>query len=263
MRRILVLLRNEVIKAGNGRLALIGVAVCCFICLILLATIRPREVGAMNGWIFTQMVMLAIFTEMGMIFAALFAAQLFAEETGSGTIRLGLCAPVRRYEYFLAKVLAAHLYMAALTVVVLAVTVALGSLKHDFGPIEDSIGVIYSTAQASRCLGMTVILTWLPLGSVVMCGLLISVWATRAGVAMGTTVGAIVLIETLKHLIGIGPWLFTHYLSFPWVVFHEMAQGVDYRWFPGLWRLLAVCGGTWALAFVAALWRFCRRDLNV
>lgn len=263
MRRILLLLRNEVTKAGNGKLASIGVAVCCLFCLIFFATIRPQEVGALNGWIFTQMVMLALFTEMGMIFVALFAAQLFAEETGSGTIRLGLCAPVRRYEYFLAKVIAAHLYMAALTVIVLATTVTLGSLKHDFGPIRDSIGVIYGSAQASRCLAVTMVLSWLPLGTVAMFGLLISVSATRAGVAMGMTIGTIILIETLKHLIGIGPWLFTNYLPFPWVVFHEMAQGVDYRWFPELWKMLAVCGGTWVLTFVAALWRFCRRDLNV
>jgi ABC-type transport system involved in multi-copper enzyme maturation permease subunit len=263
VRRILRLLRNEVIKAGNGRLALIGVAVSCLICLILFTTLRPQEVGALNGWIFTQMVMLTVFTEMGVVFAALFAAQLVAEETGSGTIRLGLCAPVRRYEYFLAKVLAAHLYMMALTVIVLAVTVALGSLRHDFGPIGDTVGVVYGVSQACRCLAVTVALTWLPLGAVVMFALLISVSATRAGVAMGTTLAAIILLETLKHLIGIGPWLFTNYLPFPWVVFHEMAQGVDYRWFPELWKMLAVCGSTWGLAFAAALWRFSRRDLNV
>lgn len=263
MRRILRLLRNEVIKAGNGKLACIGVAVCCLICLILFATLRTQEVGALNGWIFTQMVMLSLFTEMGMIFAALFAAQLFAEETGSGTIRQGLCAPVRRYEYFLAKVIAAHLYMAALTLIVLATAMSLGALRHDFGPIRDSLGVIYTSAQASRCLVLAVVLGWLPLGAVVMFALLISVSATRAAVAMGTTLGAIILIETLKHLIGIGPWLFTNYLAFPWVIFHEMAQGVDYRWFPGLWKMLTVCGSTWVLTFAVALWRFCRRDLNL
>ena len=262
MRKIALLLRNEIIKARNGKLACIGVGVCGVICLILFATIRQKEVGALNGWIFTQMVMLSLFTEMGMIFIALFAAQLFAEEAGSGTIRLGLCAPVKRYQYFLAKVIAGHLYMAGLTLIVLTFTVALGMSKHGFGPVEDTFGVIYPTSQAVRCLATTVVLSWLPLGAVVMVALLISVLTRRAVIAMGTTIGLIIMIETLKHMIGIGPWLCTNYLSFPWIIFHEMAQGVDYRWFPELWKMLVVCGATWLACFAIALSRFCRQDLN-
>lgn len=263
MKRIFLLLYNEGVKARNGRLACIGIGVCLLICLILFGTIRQQEVGALNGWVFVQMVMMSIFTEMGVVFTVLFAAQLVAEETGSGTIRTSLCVPVRRYEFFLAKVVAGHFYMIALTVLVLGATLALGALRHPFGPIRDTLGVIYGTGEIIRGLVLALILLWIPLGTVVMFGLLVSVFVTRSGVAMGTALGLVIMLETLKHFVGIGPWLFTNYLPFSWVVFHEMAQGVDYRWFPGLVRMLSVCLSTWICLFALSLWRFCRRDLNV
>ena len=53
-------------------------------------------------------------------------------------------------------------------------------------------------------------------------------------------IGTIVLVEAVKYFIWIGPYVFATYLGAPWVIFHEVAQGVPYEWFPQTWKIIAV-----------------------
>ena len=56
-----------------------------------------------------------VFTDLGPIFIVVFAAMLLAEETGTGTIRAALAAPVHRWEFYLAKAVIGLLYMMVLS----------------------------------------------------------------------------------------------------------------------------------------------------
>lgn len=263
LRRILTLLRNELSKTFRTRFLWTSVAAVGFICVIMFLAIKRDDIGEINGWIYVGLVMQGVFAEVGLILVAVFSAMLLAEETATGTIRTALTAPIRRRELFLAKVGIGLLYMILLSVFALGLSLALAAFKYKFGPISDSAGVIYGTGEVVGNLVRAYVLSWIPLGALVIFGLCMSALTTRSGPAIGLTVGSIMLVESLKHFIEIGPYLFTQYMGAPWVVFHEVSQGVDYQWLPGMWRVAAVCGAHASVCFVIGLWRFCRRDMNL
>ena len=95
-----------------------------------------------------------VFTDIGPIFIIVFAAKLVAEETGAGTIRAALAAPVYRWELYLAKAVTGLLYMIVLSAAALLFSVALAKIHYHFGAVGDSAGVVYSRNQAmQRALG--------------------------------------------------------------------------------------------------------------
>lgn len=263
VRRTLVLLRNEVSKTVRTRFLWTSIAAVGFLCVIMFLTIRRDDIGEMNGWVYVGLVMQGVFSEVGLILVAVFSAMLLAEETATGTIRTALTAPIRRGEFFLAKAGIGLLYMILVSLFALLLSLALAAFKYKFGPITDSAGLIYGTAEVVGNLALTYVLSWVPMGALVVFGLCMSALTTRSGPAIGLTVGSIILVESLKHFVEIGPYLFTQYMGASWVVFHEVGQGVDYQWLPGMWRVIAVCGAYVVVCFVVGMWRFCRRDMNL
>jgi len=68
-----------------------------------------------------------VFTDIGPISIIAFAAMLVAEETGTGTIRAALAAPVQRWELYLAKAVIGLFYMMVLSATALLFSAALAS----------------------------------------------------------------------------------------------------------------------------------------
>lgn len=260
---LLTLLRNEVEKSLHTKVVYLGFAAVSLVCLVIFCAIDMDEIGFVNAWAFVGIVMQAVFAEVGLIFTALFAALLVVEELATGTIRLTLTAPVRRRDVYLAKVATGLLFMMSLSTAALGLTLLLAPFKYDFGPVADTIGVIYGTPEVLGNFVLAFGASWLPLAAVVTFGVFLSTITTKPGVAVAVTLGVIVLAETVKHFIDVGPLLFTTYLGTSWVIFHDLAQGVDYQWTPRIWHAFAVSAAYAVITFIAGLTVFCRRDLNV
>jgi len=263
IRRTLALLRNEIDKACRAKIGYLGVAAVCFVCVVVFLTIETDDIGFVNAWGYLGMVMQAVFAEVGLIFIALFSATLFAEEISSGTIRTALATPVLRREFFVAKTAAGLLYMLVMSLSALTLSMVLAAFKYPYGPIADSVGVVYGTGEVLRNFAFAFALSWVPLAAVVVFGVFVSAVTSRPGLAIGIVVGTIIVCEAIKHFIAVGPFLFTTYIGASWVVFHEVAQGVDYQWRPDVWKILGVPLAYGALMFGSGLVCFCRRDLNV
>jgi ABC-type transport system involved in multi-copper enzyme maturation permease subunit len=95
-----------------------------------------------------------------------------------------------------------------------------------------------------------------------MYGVFISVVTKRSGQAIGLVIGTIILIETSKNFINFGPYIFTTYRGYSWGIFHQIAQGVDYQWFPEIWNMIIVSLIYCFATFAAGLIIFAKRDLN-
>jgi ABC-type transport system involved in multi-copper enzyme maturation permease subunit len=95
-----------------------------------------------------------------------------------------------------------------------------------------------------------------------MYGVFISAVTKRSGQAIGLVIGTIILIETAKHFIDIAPYVFTSYRGSAWSIFHYVAQGVDYQWFPEIWKMIVVSLIYCFATFTAGLTVFAKRDLN-
>src|SRR5258705_9006441 len=143
--QIFPLLRNELTKAAQRKLPYFGFLAVGLVCLVTYFVAGQLSSAATaNGWGYLSFSMQILFSDIGPIFIVVFAAMLLAEETGAGTIRAALAAPVHRWELYLAKATIGLCYMFVLSVVALVFSVALAEIHYSFVAVGDSFGVIYS-----------------------------------------------------------------------------------------------------------------------
>ena len=128
--------------------------------------------------------------------------------------------------------------------------------------VADSIGLIYSQKEVLANFLLAFFLSWLPLIATVLYGIFISAVMRKPGQAVGLVIGSIIVLEAVKHFINVGPCVFTTYLGSSWVIFHQIAQGVDYQWFPEIWKMIVVSLSFCFVTFTAGLAIFGKKDLN-
>jgi ABC-type transport system involved in multi-copper enzyme maturation permease subunit len=261
--QLLPLLRNEITKAARRKLPYFGILAEGLLCVITYFVAGAiNNMATANAWGYVGFSMQLVSSDIGPIFVVMFAAMLMSEETGAGTIRAALAAPVYRWELYLAKALAGLLYMMVLSTAAVLFSAALGGLHYHFGAVGDSGGVVYGANQALQELGVSFALSWIPLGPLVMYGLLISTLIRSPGAAVSVAVSTMIVIDFTKHLAGLDPYIFTRYINYSWLTLQQMAQGMDYQWRPEVWNMITLSGLSAAAIFGAGLILFVRQDLN-
>jgi ABC-type transport system involved in multi-copper enzyme maturation permease subunit len=261
--QLLPLLRNEITKAVRRKLPYFGLFMGGLICV--LTYVVTDEIGTSNtanAWGYVVLSMQLVFADIGLIFVLVFAAMLMSDETRSGTIRAALAAPLHRWEFYLAKAVTGLLYMIALSLVCLVLSALLARGHYGFGPIADSLGEIYPRKMVFIHLLFAWVLSWIPLGALVLYGLLLSTIIRSSGAAVAVSIGTLYVIDFTKHMVGLDPYIFTRYIVYPWQIVGQIAQGVDYQWQPEIWKMLGLCGAYSIATFVVGLILFMRQDLN-
>ena len=260
---VIPLLRNEIAKATRTKLPYFGFLAVSLVCLLtLFITKEAGNAEGHNAWGYVSLSMQLVFTDIGLIFIAIFSAMLIAEETGFGTARTVLSCPVLRWEFYLAKVLTGLLYVLIMSIISLGISVCLGLLNYQFGDVSDSMGLIYGTKEILGNFLMALFLSWIPLAAVVTYGVFISTIVRRPGQAVAVTIGTIYVIDFTKHIMKIDSYIFTRYIGFPWRTFNQVAQGVNYQWSPEVWKMISLSLVYCFITFVAGLAIFAKRDLN-
>ena len=257
------LLQNEVAKAARRKLPYFGIFTVAVMCVIIYFIAgRVNNLATANAWGYIGFSMNLVFADIGPIFVVMFAAMLVAEETGAGTIRAALAAPVYRWELYLAKAGTGLLYMLVLSTAAVLFSAALARIHYHFGAVGDSAGIVYGRNHALQELLASFALSWIPLSALVMYGLLISTMVRSPGAAVSVAVSTMILIDFTKHLVGLDPYIFTRYITYSWLTFQQMAQGMDYQWRPEVWKMITLCGVSAVVTFGAGLILFVRQDLN-
>jgi ABC-type transport system involved in multi-copper enzyme maturation permease subunit len=257
------LLRNEIAKAVRCKLPYFGLFGAALICVLTYVVADDLGTGdAANAWGYVTLSMQIVFTDIGLIFVLVFSAMLMADETRSGTIRAMLAAPLYRWELYAAKAIMGLLYMIVISVATLALSIVLAKARYRFGAVSDSFGVIYSQNKVLGNFLLAFVLTWIPLGAIVLYGLFISTIVRSPGAAVAVSIGTLYIIDFTKHFVGLDPYIFTRYISYPWQIVQQMAQGVDYQWSPEVWKMIGLCSLYGIIVFAAGLLIFVRQDLN-
>jgi ABC-type transport system involved in multi-copper enzyme maturation permease subunit len=260
--QLLPLLQNEVAKAVRRKLPAFGIFAVGLVCGIVYFIAGQVSDSAANAWGYVSFSMQLVFSDIGPIFIIIFSAMLLAEETGTGTIRAALAAPVQRWELYLAKTITGFLYMLVLSAAALLCSIALARIHYHFGAVADSVGVVYSQKQALQQFLLGYALSWIPLSALVMYGLLVSTLIRSPGAAVAVGISTMVLIDFTKHLVGLDPYIFTRYIGYSWLTLKQLADGMDYQWRPEVWHMLTLSGLSAAVTFGAGLVLFVRQDLN-
>ena len=257
------LLRNEIAKAARRTLPYFGIFTLGLLSVIVYFAGGQLGNGATtNGWGYVGFSMQMLFSDLGPILIVSFSARLVAEETGTGTIRAALAAPVHRWEFYLAKAVTGLLYMIIFSAAALLFTLALAGIHYRFDAVGDSFGIVYGRGQALQQLLVSFALSLIPLSALVMYGLLISTLIRTTGAAVSVGITTLVIIDFTKHLVGLDPYIFTRYIDCPWLNLQQIAQGMDYQWLPETWKMVALSGVSAVVAFSAGLIVFVRQDLN-
>lgn len=187
---------------------------------------------------------------------------LLSEETGTGTLRAALAAPVHRWELYLAKALTGVGYMLLLSCASLVLSMAFAQMHYRFEAVGDAFGVVYSRGRVLHEFLIAWALSWVPLSALVMYGLLVSTLVRTPGAAVSVAITAFFLIDFTKHLVGLDPYIFTRYINYSWLNLQQVAQGMDYQWRPEVWKMLELCDSSALVMFGIGLLLFVRRDLN-
>ena len=261
--QFLPLLRNEITKAARRKLSYFGLFAVGLVGLIIYCVAgQINNTATANGWAYVGFSMQLLFTDIGPIMIISFATRLVAEETGTGTIRAALAAPVYRWELYLAKAVTGMAYMILLSAAALLFSTALAGVHYHFDAVGDSIGVVYSRSHALREFLVGYALSWIPLSALVMYGLVISTLVPTTGAATSVGIASLFIIEFTKHLVGLDPYIFTRDINYSWMILQQLAQGMDYQWCPEVWRMVLLSGVSTVVAFSGGLIVFSRRDLN-
>ena len=263
MSQFVPLLRNEVAKAARRKLSWFGIFAVGLACVIVYFIAgQLSNAATANAWGYVGFSMQIVFTDIGPIFIITFAAMLVAEETGAGTIRAALAAPVHRWELYLAKAVIGLFYMMVLSAAALLFSATLAKIHYHFGAVADSAGVVYGRNQAMHEFLVSYALSWIPLIALVMYGLLISTVVRNPGAAVTVGISSLYLVDFTKHLMGLDPYIFTRYITYSWLNLLQIAQGMDYQWRPEVWRMIELSGVSAVVTFSAGLVLFVRQDLN-
>ena len=257
------LLRNEATKAARRKLSWFGIFMIGLVCVIVYFIAgQLSNAATANAWGYVGFSMQIVFTDIGPIFIITFAAMLVAEETGAGTIRAALAAPVHRWELYLAKAVMGLFYMMVLSAAALLFSATLAKIHYHFGVVADSAGVVYSRNQVMQQFLLAYVLSWIPLSALVMYGILISTIVRTPGAAVAVGISTLFVIEFTKHLAGLDPYIFTRYITYSWLNLLQIAQGMDYQWRPEVWKMIELSGVSAFVTFVTGLIIFVRQDLN-
>ena len=261
--QFLPLLRNEITKALRRKLPYFGIVAIALVCLLAYFVAgRLSNAASANAWGYLAFSMQLVFTDIGPIFVIVFSAMLLSEETGTGTIRAALAAPVHHWELYLAKTVVGLFYMLILSTAAVLCSMAFAKIHYDFGAVGDSFGVVYGRGKTLQEFLLGYALSWIPLSALVMYGLFISTIIRSPGAAVAVGVSSIFLIDLTKHLVGLDPYIFTRYIGYSWINLQQLAQGMDYQWQPEVWRMVMLSGVYGVVAFGAGLTIFVREDLN-
>jgi ABC-type transport system involved in multi-copper enzyme maturation permease subunit len=260
--QLLPLLRNEVVKAARRKLPWFG-----FLCAILLSLIVHAMSGALtsttaNGWTYTAFSMQIMFSDIGPIFIVVFSAMLLSEETGTGTMRALLGAPVYRWELYIAKAIIGVIYALMFSIISLLCSIALARWHHHFGAVGDTYGVVYGRGLLLHESLFAYALSLIPLFTLVLYGLFISTVVRTPGAAVSVAISTLFIVDFTKHLAGLDPYIFTRYFDYPWLTLQLISQGMEYQWLPEVWKMLGLCGASATMMFFAGLITFVREDLN-
>ncbi len=187
---------------------------------------------------------------LGVMLLLIYCAGLVSQEMGGGSIRAVLVRPLRRHEYLAAKLMAGCTY--ALLLVVITVAGAWGAAYAMGDLIGVSFGgeLLFSSDQMLNAYLLGSLLALAPLFAAASYGVMVSTFTRKPVVAMFLAVGAWVMVDIVKHPLGIDRFVFSSYLESPWQVFINRCDGMNVGWFPAAWQCLGI-SAVYSVAFAA------------
>ncbi len=246
IRRIWQAYTMEVVKALRVRQTYVGPAVAAAL-IALAPLIHPLGLDASSDYGFIAYVTPLALNSLGFLLMLAYCSGLVSTELGNGSIRLTLIRPIHRHEYLLAKVLLGFTYALVLTVLVGAVS---WGMTYAFGELTGvTFGgeLVYTGEEMAQAYFTGMLLSLAPLCAGAAYAVFLSACTRSPVLAMSLSVGFWIVVDLVKHPLGIAPFVFTTHLETPWQVFIKRCDAIDAAWFPDVWYCLGSSGAVAAV----------------
>ena len=261
IRRILLACGAEWTKYSRMPLPYLGVAVIIGLS-VATVFIYPVRSDGMSDFGYIGHAVPSALNLAGFLILVGYTATLVSGEVASGTIRTVLVRPIARHEYLSAKLLNGLAYSLLLAFVsVLTAWICALSLGELTG-IAFGEELMFTTAEVYGAMALAALLNLAPHFATVAYALFVSTITRRPAAAIGLAAGTWLLIDYVKHPLGISAFLFTTYLDQAWIVFQDRCNALDTPFFPEAIYGLLICFAWFVVFGLASVFVFGRRSFG-
>jgi ABC-type Na+ efflux pump permease subunit len=261
MGRLWTLYRVEFSKALYSRAVILGPVLLGLVVGAQALRLDPGQ-DPIAGYTFLARTTPLALNLLGFLLVLLFSAGTIAGETGSGTIRLIVARPIRRFEYLLAKIAVALSFALALTLTVSGLGWAIAIIQGDLAGVGYGGEVLYTNDEMFRAYWLGTLLGLAPQAAGAAYGVLVSVLAPNAIAATTVAVALWLVVDLVKYPLSIDQFVFTSYLEAPWSVFQNRCDAIDSSWFPMTWYCLGTSGVVFVVSTLIAAVVLERRNFS-
>lgn len=167
---------------------------------------------------------------LGLLMIITYCSSLVSNELGAGTAAMVLVRPVRRVEFYAAKVLLGLSYALGFMAVSGACVWIAGAILDDFTGVSEGGEVIYTNREMVRYYGVAFAATLVPLAATVAYAVCISTFTRSSGAAAGLAIAIWIVADLVKYPLGVAPFLFSTYLDEFWGRYSALTDGLDVDW---------------------------------
>ncbi len=254
IRRILNLCLVEWVKYSRSPYPYAGIGIVAALTAASLF-VRPVSRDGLSDFGFIAYAVPAALNLAGFLLSTVYSAGLIASEVDSGTIRSLLARPIQRHEFVCAKLLNGMAYAALLTTTAVVTTWLVALAFGELTGVAYGDELMYATNELYAALAIAAILNLPPYFAGVAYALFLSSIVRRPAAAITLAVGGWLLVDYVKHPLGIAHFVFTSYLDRSWIVLQDRCNALDTAFFPAAayataWSALWGAGFALAAVFV-------------
>jgi len=248
-------------KAARRKLTYLG-PILVIIAIAAAPLLRPISRDNVSDYAFIAYVTPMALNLLGLILLLTYTATLVASELGSGTVCLMLVRPLRRGEFVVAKLFLAMTYSICLA---LTTGLAAWTVTAAFGDL-DGVGyggeIVVANIDMAMAYGAGMGLVLLPLFAASAYAVMVSTLTRSTGAAVASAIGIWILIDLIKHPLGVAPFVFSTHIDAPWQTFTDLCNGIQGAWSPALIWTAATSVVSFAVFTTIAVAALAKRDLQ-
>lgn len=259
--RILAAYSIEFANAIRIRMTYAGPA-AVFVTVLLVTFQFPISKDTASDFAFVAVAMPAALDLVGVFVLLWYGSTLISMDTASGIVRLVLVRPLRRWEYFIAKLLMAWTYALVLMAVAAVTSCTLAFAFGELSGIYYGDQVVYTGLEMRNAFLIALALNLPSLFATATFSLSISALTRNRGLALALTLVIWIALDLLKQPLQIQDYFFSTYLEHAWNVFSDRCNALPADWSPIAEKGLLVTG-IWTLACcIIAVGSLTRQDFN-
>ncbi len=260
-RRVLLACVAEWTKYSRMPLPYVGIALVIGLTLATLY-VHPIRADGASDFAFIGQAVSAALNLGGFLLTIVYSAALVSGEIASGTIRTVLVRPIARHELLLAKLLNGMAYSAMLAAAALAAAWVCGAALGELSGVAFGDELMYTTTEIYGAMAVAALLNLVPHFAAVSYAVFVSSVTSRPAVSIGVSVGLWLLVDYVKHPLGVGPFVLTSYLDQAWIVFQDRCNALDTPFFPEAVFGLVICFAWFVVFNLASIFVIGRRSFG-